>query len=71
MPETITLKDVYDELHQIKEKMVSKEELAQLLETMEILHNPDTMQQVRGSDEDIHNGRTRPLHGVKDILAEL
>lgn len=33
--------------------MVTKEEMEQILETMEILSNPDTMEQIRQSEEDI------------------
>ena len=71
MPETVTLQDVYRELREIKQKMVSKEEVEQLLETMEILHNPETMRQIRASEEDIRAGRTKPVRGVKDLLAKL
>ena len=71
MPETVTLQDVYRELREIKQRMVSKEEVAQLLETMEILHNPETMRQIRASEEDIRAGRTKLVRGVKDLLAEL
>ena len=71
MLETVTLKDVYRELREIKQRMVSKEEVQQLLETIEILHNPQTMRQIRASEEDIRAGRTKLVRGVKDLLAEL
>ena len=71
MLETVTLKDVYRELREIKQRMVSKEEVQQLLETIEILHNPQTMRQIRASEEDIRAGRTKLVRGMKDLLAEL
>ncbi|MBS3148022.1 hypothetical protein J4219_04005 [Candidatus Woesearchaeota archaeon] len=71
MAQTITMKDVYGAIVDIKRHMVSKEELARFLETVEILHNPETMKQVRASDQDIRAGRTKPVRNVKDLLAEM
>lgn len=71
MAQTITIKDVYKTLVEIKQHMVSKEELAGLLETVEILHNPKTMQQVHASEQDIRAGKTKPIRSVKDLLAEM
>ncbi len=71
MSEAVDIKDVYHELLEIKHKMVSKDEIVSLLETMEILHNPNTMRQVRASEQDIRAGRTKPIRSAKDILAEM
>lgn len=71
MPQAITIQDVYDELKEIKQNMVSKQEVESLIETMEILHNPLTMAQVRASEADIKAGRTKPVKSMKDLLAEL
>lgn len=62
---------MFHELREIKQKMVSKEELMSLLEMMEIIHNPETMKQIRASEENIRTGQTKPVRGVKDLLAEL
>jgi len=71
MPELVTLKDVYALVKEIKQSIVSKEEVERLLETMELLHNPETMRQVRASEKDIRAGKTKPVRNVKDLLAEL
>lgn len=71
MTETVTLQKVFHELREIKEQMVSKEEIERLLETFEILHNPETMRQLKASEEDIKAGRTKRIRNVKDLLAEL
>lgn len=71
MPQAITIQDVYKELKEIKQNMVSKQEVENLIETMEILHNPNTMAQVRASDTDIKTGRTRPVKNMNDLIAEL
>jgi len=70
MTKTITIQEVYKELKEIKEKMVSKEEVNQLIETMEILHNPETMHQIKASEIDILEGRTKKIHSVKELLVE-
>ncbi|HLC84178.1 MAG TPA: hypothetical protein VJH22_00100 [Candidatus Nanoarchaeia archaeon] len=71
MTQAITLKDIYEELREIKEKMVSKDELARILETADILQNPDTLRQIRSSEDDSRLGRTKAIKGVKDLIAEL
>ncbi len=71
MTEAVGINDVYRELVQIKQRMVSKEELVSLLETWEILHNPETTKQVRASEQDIRAGRTKRVRSVKDLLADL
>ncbi|MCG3129445.1 MAG: hypothetical protein FLDDKLPJ_00172 [Phycisphaerae bacterium] len=52
-------------------KMATKEELEALIDTVEILSNPQTMEQIRGSKEAIMAGRIKQVHSVKDLLAEL
>ncbi|MEK6961629.1 MAG: hypothetical protein AABX47_10785 [Nanoarchaeota archaeon] len=71
MTETATLQDVYNEIIELKQRMVSKEEVENLLETVEILHNPKTMSQVKASEADIKGGRTKPINNMKDLLEEL
>ena len=68
---TVTLEQVYDELKKIEKKMITKEELDSLKDTMEILSNPDTMTQIAESTKDIHVGRVKEVHSVKDLISEL
>lgn len=67
MTETITINKIYDELKVIERKMVTKEEMEQILETMEILSNPDTMAQIRQSEEDIKSGKVKEIKSARDI----
>ena len=71
MAKSVSMQKVYQELREIKAQMVSKEELGSLLETFEILHNQETMRQIRASEEDIKTGRTKRIRSVKDLLAEM
>ena len=67
MAESITINTVYEELKLIEQKMVTKEELDRLLETLEIISNPNTMEQIRESEEDIKLGRIKEIKSIKDI----
>ncbi|HWQ67807.1 MAG TPA: hypothetical protein VN372_13190 [Methanospirillum sp.] len=67
----VTIQEVYDKLLLIEEHMVTKEELEPIVDTIEILSNPVTMQALARSDEDIRNGKIRKISGIDDLLAEL
>jgi len=71
MVEAITLKQVFDELKEIERKMITKEEIEALVDTMEIMGNQHTMKQIAQSDEDIKHGRVKTIHAVKDMLSEI
>ncbi len=70
MSEVIDAQIVYGELKFIRENMVSKEELNSMVETLEILHNSDTIKQIVESMKDIKAGRTKRVRSVKDLLAD-
>ena len=67
MAETITINKVYDELKAIERKMITKEEMGRFLETLEILSHPNTLEQVRQSEEDIRAGRVKAIKSVRDM----
>ncbi len=71
MSETATIQDVYQEVLDIKKQMISKEELARVLETAEILGNSKTMHQLRASEQDITAHKTKKVSSVKDLIVEL
>jgi len=65
--EDTTLADVYRELKAIRHAMITREELAQLIETLLILSNKDTMRQIEASEEDIADGRITLIHSLNDL----
>ena len=71
MAETVSLRKVYRELLEIKQRMLSREEFESKMETLEILHNADTMRQLKASEEDMRMGRTKRIRNVKYLLADL
>lgn len=64
---TISLIDVYRKLKMIEQSMVTKKELESALETVIVLSNEDTMEQIRESEKDIKSGRVKKISSVKDI----
>ena len=71
MSGSITIQEVYEALKRIEEKMVTREDLDALVDSVEILSNPKTMDALRKSDQDIRAGRVKEVTSVKDLLAEL
>ncbi|GBE18247.1 hypothetical protein BMS3Abin16_00839 [archaeon BMS3Abin16] len=71
MTDSVTLEDVYRELKRLEEKMVTREDVEALVDSVEILSNPQTMKVLQKSDEDIKAGRVKDAASVKDLLDEL
>lgn len=71
MAQAISLKQVYEKLKVIEEKMITEQKLSEYLETIEIISNSDTMDSIKKSREDISKGRIKKISSVKDILDEL
>ncbi len=71
MAGTVTIEDVYHELKVIERKMVTHEELEALVDSVEILSNPKTMEALRRSDLDIKEGRVKEVSSVEELLSEL
>jgi PHD/YefM family antitoxin component YafN of YafNO toxin-antitoxin module len=71
MTESVTIKEVYEALKRIEGKMVTRDDLDALVDSVEILSNPKTMEALRKSDQDIEAGRVKEVTSVKDLLAEL
>ena len=71
MSELVTIQDVYEALKRIEEKMVTRGEVEALIDSVEILNKPKTMEALRKSDQDIEAGRVKEVTSVKELLDEL
>ncbi len=71
MPETITLEQVYDEIKKIEKNMVTKQEIENMMATIEVMGNPETMKQIVSSIEDMQKGRVSIVKSAKDLFDEL
>ena len=71
MAETISLTQVYDELKKIEKTMVTKKEIDSLIDTINIMGNPETLNQISSSLEDIKQGKVKRVNSVKDMLSEM
>lgn len=71
MHESVTIQDVYEALKRLEEKMATREDIEALVDSVEILSNPKTMEALRKSEEDIKAGRIKAITSVEDMLTEL
>lgn len=71
MADSVTIEDVYQEIKRLKEKMVTRKDIEALIDTVEILSNPKTMEALHKSERDIKAGRVRKVTSAKDLLDEL
>ncbi|MBI2138854.1 hypothetical protein HYU13_04650 [Candidatus Woesearchaeota archaeon] len=71
MAETITLKRVYEELKTIERQMETKDDLHQILATLEIMGNQETMEQIERSKGDIQHGRFKQVTSTQDFLKKI
>jgi len=64
----ITVEDVYKELKQIEQKMLTKEEFEAVIETLEILANPKIVASLARAEDNIKKGKIRKVTSVKELL---
>ena len=70
MSSGVTIDQVYQEIKKIRADMVKKEDLEALVDTVEILSSPVTMQAIKKSDRDIQQGRVKTISSIDDLLNE-
>ncbi len=71
MRSEVTIQEVYSLLKKVEERMITREDIEAIIDTIEILGNPETMEALRKSDEDIKAGRVKVVGSVEDLLGEL
>ena len=67
MEKSTGIDTIYRKLKDIEESMVTKKELNLILETIMVLSNDETMNQIRESEENIKSGKVKIINYVKDI----
>ena len=65
--ESVNLIDLYNKLKEIEKNMATKKELAEVIETISILSNDETIEQINSSKDDIQMGRFKIINSVEDI----
>jgi antitoxin YefM len=70
MSSGVTIEQVYQEIKKIRADMVKREDLEALVDTVEILSSPATMQAIKKSDRDIQQGRVKTISSIDDLLNE-
>ncbi len=67
MAQSIDISKVYEELKRIERSMITKIEMNRFLETLMVISNEDTMNQIRQSEQDISVGRVKKVNSVSDL----
>ena len=70
MSSGVTIDEVYSEIKKIRAEMVRREDVEALVDTVEILSNPATMQIIQKSEADITHGRIKEISSVDDLISE-
>ena len=65
--ETINISEVYKKLKEIERTMATKQELAEAMETVCILSNEDTLNQIKSSENDIKRGKFKEIGSIEDL----
>ena len=65
--EQITNKEIIEKLRHIERTMVTKKEFEEAFETFAVLSNEETMQQIKNSERDIKEGKTRKINNIREI----
>ena len=68
MHEPVTIQDVYEALKRVEEKMVTREDIDVLIDSVEILSIPKTMVALHKSDQDLKQVGLRKLLPLKICL---
>ena len=63
--------NILESLSYLKKNLVTKQDMENYIETMEILNNPKTMQTIQKSRQDIKAGRIKKIDSFDDILKEI
>jgi len=67
----VTIEEVYLEIKKIQETMVRREDLKALIDSIEILSNPQTMAMIARSEADIACGRVKEITSLYDLMSEI
>ena len=63
----MSITEIYEKLKQIERTMATKQELAQAMETVCVLANEDTMNQIESSERDIKRGKFKQVMSVEEL----
>lgn len=67
MEQQITNQEIIERLKEIERNMATKQELEQAIETISILSNKETMEQIKNSEKDIANGNVIGIDSIDDL----
>lgn len=67
MEQQINPELIYEKLLEMQKNMITRNEMNNIFETIQILSNQDTMRQIRESEKDIRKGNVWEINSVSDL----
>ena len=71
MQETTIINKIYNKLKNIEKNMITRKDMDKLVDTLEIMQSPDTMEQLKASNEDKKQGGIKVITSMKDLLRDI
>jgi hypothetical protein len=71
MSSGVTIDEVYQEIKKIHETMVRREDLDSLVDTIELMSNPETIGLIKRSECDIAAGWVKEISSVDELIDEM
>ena len=67
MEQQINPKMIYGKLLEMQKSMITRNEMNNFIETIQILSNPETMKQIQESERNIGKGEIWEINSVRDL----
>ena len=71
MTTSISTNQIFEELKRIEKNMATKEDLQTLTDSIEMLSNPETMDQISESRKNIKERKVKKITSARDLLREM
>jgi hypothetical protein len=71
MSSGVTIDEVYQEIKKIHETMVRREDLDSLVDTIELMSNPEAIGLMKRSESDIAAGWVKEISSVDELIDEM
>lgn len=65
--EQISNQQIAEKLKNLENNMISKQEFIETIETLSVSSNKETLDQIKESEQDISDGKTREINSIEDL----
>ena len=65
--EQISNQQIAEKLKNLENNMITKQEFIETIETLSVSSNEETLDQIKESEQDISDGKTREINSIEDL----